>query len=59
MTILAFKPRPVEDEAAPSPHYLLFGPTRSVTGCGCGFQAHDDDYGYGNSVVAHLLKQGH
>ena len=45
-----------QERHEPSNHYLLFGPDRAITGCGCGFRAHDD-YGFGNSVVSHLLNE--
>ena len=58
MTALTLVPALVEDDEPGSPHYLIFNYTRLITGCGCGFQAHPDDHGFGNSIVAHLLEQG-
>lgn len=45
-----------EPEPAPSPHWLIFNATRQITGCACGHPADiDNDHGYGDSIVDHLL----
>lgn len=36
-------------------HWLMFNEAREVVGCHCGFVAADEDEGYGDSVVDHLL----
>lgn len=36
-------------------HWLLFNQKREVVGCHCGFAADEDDEGWGDSVVEHLL----
>lgn len=36
-------------------HWLVFNEARGVVGCHCGFKAADEDEGYGDSVVDHLL----
>jgi hypothetical protein len=58
VTVLSLVPALVEVEEPGSPHYLIFNYVRQITGCGCGFVAHPDDHGFGNSVVQHLLEQG-
>lgn len=37
-------------------HWLIFNAEREVVGCHCGFVAADEDEGYGDSVVDHLLE---
>lgn len=37
-------------------HWLMFNEARDVVGCHCGFKAADEDEGYGDSVVDHLLE---
>jgi hypothetical protein len=36
-------------------HWLRFDEGRYVTGCQCGFVAYDEDEGYGDSVIAHIV----
>jgi hypothetical protein len=51
---------PIRDtDPAPSPHWLIFDAARQITGCACGFPADlDEDCGWGDSVVDHLLAVG-
>ena len=50
---------PRVEEQQESPHWLLFDKARQVTGCACGFRADmEEDCGYGDSVVDHLLVVG-
>ena len=59
MTVLAFTPRPTEEDGPISNHWLLFNAAREITGCHCGYQADmESDLGWGDSVVDHLLEQG-
>jgi hypothetical protein len=58
MTVLAFKPRPIEVDGPVSDHWLIFNAAREVVGCHCGFDADESDLGWGDSVVDHLLEQG-
>lgn len=42
-------------------HWLIFAPAgeggfRAISGCMCGFVADNDDCGYGDSVVVHLMR---
>jgi hypothetical protein len=47
---------PLRGEAVSNPtHWLMFNEAREVVGCHCGFQAADEDEGYGDSVVDHLM----
>lgn len=58
-TILRLPSRPAVMVDAESPHWLIFNSARQITGCACGFAADvDADYGYGDSVVDHLLAEG-
>lgn len=59
MTVLAFHPRTPEPDGPICDHWLIFNAAREIIGCHCGFQADvENDYGYGDSVVHHLLQQG-
>lgn len=35
-------------------HWLTFNGDRHIVGCHCGFTAHPDDMGYGDSVLDHF-----
>lgn len=60
-------PRREPEHQPESTHWLIFGPehtdpdiaSRPVTGCACGFRADlNEDLGFGDSVVDHLLEVG-
>lgn len=35
-------------------HWLVFDHERRIVGCHCGFAAHPDDTGFGDSVIDHI-----
>jgi hypothetical protein len=39
-------------------HWLTFAENRDIVGCFCGFTVSEDDDGWGDSVVKHLLAVG-
>ena len=60
-------PRREPEHEPVSIHWLIFGPEhtdpdiaqRPITGCACGYRADlNEDHGFGDSVVDHLLEVG-
>lgn len=46
------------DRVSNRTHWLVVNVGREVVGCHCGFEAHPDDCGYGDSVVDHIYRVG-
>ena len=38
-------------------HWLRMNVGRAIFGCHCGFEASDDDAGYGDSVIYHIVRE--